>query len=276
MQCMEFILHNGKIIRESEFNPGHFWWSNALQIKPELWFAHGEIPHFQEQMEKLDEMLSALQWPNPPVLKDRQELLRLIKRLINKNKAFMGGWVSCRFVFPGDTLHWVISVKPYPDRLFPLDPNGKTGVISPFAKPSGSPLNAYAFFSEPLWMAERVRSPQTLGIFVNDKGLTTEADYANLFFIRGDVLTTPAPDTGAVIDIMRDYVLRAAAGKGFRIRESAVSPEELTGAEEIFAVSEGSGFRWLMGIGGKRYMKTATELIWRQVNISCFSLKNIP
>ena len=145
---MEFILHNGKITRESEFHPDLFWWDEVMQVRVEMWFAHGEIPHFQEQMERLTGMISLLQWPVFPGFNDQQELLRLIKRLINKNKAYMGGWVSCRFLFPGVRPQWVVSVRPHPDRLFPFEPDGKMGVVSPYVKPAGSPLAACPFFSE--------------------------------------------------------------------------------------------------------------------------------
>jgi len=268
---MEYLLHNGKIVRESEFHPGSLWRDNLLQVKLDLWFAHGELPLFREQMEKLSAMLKQLAWPGNPGAADQQELLRLIKRLINKNKAFMGGWVNCRFLFPDGKLQWVITVKPHPERLFPLDMNGKMGAISPFAKASGASLAPFSFFSEPLWKTEKLRSPHTEGIFLNDKGFVTEADNANLFFIRKDVMITPSPETGCFIDIMRSYILKTGTRMGFRVQESAVKPEEMTGMEEIFTVSEGNGFRWLRGIGEKRYMKTATELIWRQVIISCFS-----
>jgi branched-subunit amino acid aminotransferase/4-amino-4-deoxychorismate lyase len=272
---MEFILHNGKITRENEFHPDPFWWNEVMQVKLDMWFAHGDIPHFFGQMERLTGMMTILHRPAHPGSADQQELLRLIKRLINKNKAFLGGWITCRFLFHGEKLQWVISVRPHPDRLFPLDKTGKMGVFSPFVKATGSPLTTYPFFSEPLWKAEELRSPGTIAIFLNDKGLVTETIDGNLFSIQKDELITPEPGTGCISDIMRSYILKAGATAGFRIRESAITPEELTGAEEIFTVSEGSGFRWLMGIGGKRYMKTATELIWRQVNVSCFSLKNI-
>jgi branched-subunit amino acid aminotransferase/4-amino-4-deoxychorismate lyase len=272
---MEFILHNGNITRENEFHPGLFWWNEVMQVKVEMWFAQGEIPHFHEQMERLTGMMTILQKTVYPGMTDQQELLRLIKRLINKNKAFMGGWIVCRFLFHGENLQWVISVRPHPDRLFPLNKTGQMGVISPFVKVSGSPLTTYPFFSEPLWKAEELRSLRTMAIFLNDKGLVTETINGNLFFVQKDELITPGSATGCISDIMRSYVLKAGAAAGFRIKESDITPEEMIGMEEIFSVSEGNGFTWIMGIGGKRYMKTATELIWRQVNVTCFSLKNI-
>jgi branched-subunit amino acid aminotransferase/4-amino-4-deoxychorismate lyase len=272
---MEFILHNGHIIRASEYHPGSLWWENELQFKQEMWFAHGEIPHFSEHLEIFAGMLQVLRRPLPPGFLHPAEYLRLLKRLINKNKAYMGGWVSCRFLFRDEKLQWMVSVRPHTERLFPLDLTGRMGVISPFPKATGTPLAPYPYYSETLWKTEKLRSAQTEGIFLNDKGFVTEADGANLFLIHKDLLITPSPETGCVMDIMRHYILKTAALIGYRVHESpAVMPAELAGMEEVFSVSEENGFRWLKGIGEKRYMKTATELICRQVNLSCFAGKS--
>jgi branched-subunit amino acid aminotransferase/4-amino-4-deoxychorismate lyase len=93
-----------------------------------------------------------------------------------------------------------------------------------------------------------------------------------LFCILRDQLITPSAETGCVIDIMREYVLQSARSIGFRIIESlSLTPVALNGMDEVFTVSEGKGFTWMKGIGGKRYLKTGTELIWRQVNKSSFA-----
>jgi branched-subunit amino acid aminotransferase/4-amino-4-deoxychorismate lyase len=111
-------------------------------------------------------------------------------------------------------------------------------------------------------------------LFLNEKGFITESAGANLFFIRKDQLITPSAETGCMTDIMRAYVLQSAAQAGFRITETAsLAVAELPQMEEIFTVSEENGFRWILGIGGKRYLKTSTEVIWRQVNIRSFREK---
>ena len=272
---MDFILHNGKIIREMEYQPGVNWWNDDLQFKQEMWFAHGEIPHFYHLYNDFIGLMNHLDKSIPDNFPPPSELLRLISRLINKNKAFMGGWVCIRFFFREKSWEYVVSVRPHPDRLFPLDPNGKMGVISPLIKSSGHPLSGTFFFSETLWKTERIRSgknPDEVSVFLNEKGIITETEGANLFCILRDQLITPSTETGCVIDIMREYVLQSARSIGFRIIESlSLTPVALNGMEEVFTVSEGKGFTWMKGIGGKRYLKTGAELIWRQVNKSSFA-----
>jgi branched-subunit amino acid aminotransferase/4-amino-4-deoxychorismate lyase len=272
---MEFILSNGKIIRENEFHPDSEGWTDNLQLKQDMWFAHGEIPHFQQHYSEFTQLLDRLERQVPADVPPPSELHRMIIRLINKNKAFMGGWICLRFMLTEKETQYVVSVSPHPDRLFPLDTAGKTGIFSPFVKPNGNPLSSYFFFSETVWKTERIRSGKKqdeVPLFLNEKGIITEAEGANLFCILNNQVITPSLETGCVVDIMRDYVIQSAKNIGFVVIESvSLVPSALNGMEEIFIVSEGSGFRWLKGIGGKRYFKTGTEQIWRQVNKSSFS-----
>jgi branched-subunit amino acid aminotransferase/4-amino-4-deoxychorismate lyase len=273
---MDFILYNGKIIRENEFLPASGWWMNDLQLKQEMWFANGEIPHFHQHYNGFNQLMIHLKRSVPANIPPPSELHRLIIRLINKNKAFMGGWVCCRFLLHEKESEYVVSVSPHPDRLFPLDPAGKTGIISPLVKSSGNPLSRYFFFSETLWRTERIRyakKADEVTLFLNQKGIVTETEGGNLFCILNNQVISPSVETGCVVDIMREYVIQSAKSIGFQIIESvSLTPAALNGMEEVFMVSEGNGFTWLKGIGGKRYLKTGTQLIWRQVNKSCFTI----
>jgi hypothetical protein len=271
---LDFILYNGKIIRENEYHPGSKWWRNDLQFKQEMWFANGKIPHFNELYTDFLRLMNYLKRSIPDNFPPQSELLRLIIRVINKNKAFMGGWACCRFLLQEKGSEYVVSITPHPERLFPLDPAGRMGIISPLVKSTGNPLSRYFFFSETLWKTEKTRSGKKgdeVSLFLNEKGIVTETDGANLFCILNNQLITPSVETGCVVDIMRENVLQSAKSIGFQVIQSvSLTPVALNGMEEVFTVSEGNGFEWLKGIGGKRYLKTSTELIWCQVNKSCF------
>jgi branched-subunit amino acid aminotransferase/4-amino-4-deoxychorismate lyase len=271
---MDFILLNGKIIRENELNASPIWWRDDLHFDQDMWFVNGEIPHFAEHYQNLIMLLNKLEWSIPPAFPSSPELLRLSKRLINKNKAFMAGWAAIRCTFHEEESNYVVSVRPHPDRLFPLDLTGKTATISPFIKPSGSLFSGYFFNSGTLWKTEKLRhgrKPSEESVFLNEKGMVTEADSTNLFCILKNQLYTPSLQTGCINDIMRQYVINAAQAVGFGIIQSGLlTPADLNGMEEIFLVSEGKGFKWIKGIGGKRFLKNNLELIWRQVNKSSF------
>jgi Amino-transferase class IV len=272
---MDFILHNGKIIRKDDYQSGKDWRTNDLSFTQGMWFANGEIPHFHILYEEFIAVLSALERPVPPDFPSGEELLRLIKRLINKNKAFMGGWVDCRFTFREEGTESMVKIRPYPDRLFPLDPEGKSGIVSPLVKPSGNPLSRYFFFSETLWTTEKFRTGfrnNEISFFLNEKGKLTEATRGNLFCVLRDQVFTPAMETGCVRDILREFVIQSAKILGFGVTGSEkLEPGNLDEMDEIFVVSEEEGFRWIRAIGRKRFFRSSIELIWRQVNKGYFA-----
>jgi hypothetical protein len=272
---MDFILHNGKIIRKDDYQSGKDWRSNALSFTQGMWFANGEIPHFHILYKEILAVLHVLERPSPPDFPSGQELLRLFKRLINKNKAFMGGWVDCRFTFGEEGTESVANIRPYPDRLFPLDPEGKTGILSPLVKPSGNPLSRYFFFSETLWKTEKFRTGfrnNEISFFLNEKGNITEAIRGNLFCILRDQVFTPALETGCVRDILREYVIQSAQAIGFVVTGTEkLEPGDLDQMDEIFVASEEEGFRWIRALGRKRFFRSSIELIWRQVNKGYFT-----
>jgi branched-chain amino acid aminotransferase len=271
---MDFILYNGKIIPGADYHPGMNFWMVDLSLSQDMWFANGDIPHFIPHFREFISLLNKLERTLPNDFPPRDELQRLSKRLINKNKAFMGGWLTLRFSFKGNDMEYFITVRPHSERIFPLDPIGKTGIISPFVKYSGNPLSCYHFFSESLWKTEQFRSENSENeeyFFLNEKGMLTEACGANLFCIKNNQLWTPAEETGCIVDSMREHVILSAQVIGFQIiRSDSISPSGLNEMEEIFLVSEGTGFKWIMGMGTKRFLKNRLELIWRQVNKSCF------
>jgi branched-subunit amino acid aminotransferase/4-amino-4-deoxychorismate lyase len=271
---MDFFIYNGKIIPETDAYFGLNTRMNDFSISQDMWFANGEIPHFDLHFRELEHLLTILDRPGTQNYPSRDEILRISKRLINKNKAFMGGWLSVRFSHWRNGINYFITIKPCSERIFPFDPVGKTATISPFIKFSGNPLTRYSFFSESLWKTEQFRSGNSENeesFFLNEKGVLTEAIGTNLFFLHKNHLWTPAEETGCMVDIMREHVIHSARLIGFQIHLThTFMPAEIREMEEIFLVSEGRGFKWIMGMGTKRFFKKGVDLIWRQLNKSCF------
>ncbi len=267
---MDFILFNGKISDIRDFNANEVFLKTGISVKEEMWFDNGEIRYFEAHMENLASILKYFNRPSAFDLQKKIELSRLLKRLINKNKAFMGGWLSVIFYFETEFPDYFASVRTCPTRTLPFQTSGKLGTISPFIKFSGNQLASFAFFSDNLWKIERFRLYGTKieeALFLNEKGMVAEAIGSNLFCISKNILLTPSIETGCVIDPVRETVIRAAQNLGFLIIESEeILPGKLPEMEEIFTVSEGSGFKWIMGIETKRYVKTKTFHIWEQLN----------
>lgn len=263
---MEFYLHNGKIVTEDEFNPLKYWINESLCLKNSMWFAHGEIPFFDNHINHFNEQMDILDCNYTIESAEKNELHRQSKRLINKNKGYMGGWVNLNLVLGSEKFDVTGSVKKWGERIFPFEQAGKLAVISSERKWSESALSKYRFYSEWFWQSEKIRNVGSRYgdvIFCNEKGFVTETLGANLFCIKGDVLITPSLETGCISDFFRDLVLSSADGMGLKILESAsILSGELKMMDEIFTVSEAEGFQWIMGLGVKRFFKKYSEEIY--------------
>ncbi len=267
---MDYILLNGKIFDKNEFNPSGLFLRKGLTMRDRMWFDNGEIRFFGEHMQNLNTILVFFS-ETPVFAKAYQtELLRTLKRLINKNKAFMGGWISILYVFETELPDFYAEVVPSEARVLPFLSSGKLAAFSPLVKYSGNPLNRYSQFTTPLWDAERFRSRNAKtdeSIFLNEKGMVTEALGSCLFCIAGNDLITPSAETGCFTDPVRRLVMEAARRLGFRISESdSISPSGLHRMDEIFTVSESLGFGWILGIETKRYMRIKTGMIREEMN----------
>ncbi len=267
---MDFILHNGKIMHIKGFHPGEIRMTNLLTIPEDMWFANGEIPFFNIHMDNLEATLFFLGNPASVQLPPRNEILRLSRRIINKNKAFMGGWLRMRFIVADGMLQYWAWIEPCPTRSFPFDPTGKMASLGSCQKFSGNPPARFAWFSEILWKTELLQRAGTRTeecILLNEKGAVTETAGANLFLIRKNSVTTPSDSTGCYIDPMREHVINSSRELGFMTDYSGeILPVQLLEAEEVFTVSEKKGFTWIMGIDTRRFVKTKTELVWKQFN----------
>lgn len=262
---MEFYLHNGKIVEETNFNPQKYWFEAPLHLKSAMWFAHGEIPFFDEHIRLINEQMDLLDCNYLIENTEKSELHRQIKRLINKNKGYMGGWISLCVILGQKSCDVVGSVKKHTQRIFPFGQTGNLAVISTERKWSGSPFSKYRFYADWFWRSEKIRTDGSRYgdvIFCNDKGFVTEALGSNLFCIKGQTLITPAMETGCISDLFRNLVLTSATKLGLTVLESpSLQPTELKNMDEIFTVSEEHGFRWILGLGIKRFLKNRSEEI---------------
>ena len=91
------------------------------------------------------------------------------------------------------------------------------------------------------------REAQTAGageaVMLNTKGELACGAVANLFWIEGDALCTPAPEAGCLPGIMAAQIRSAAASLGATVREARQGPAALEAAGAIFLTSSLAGVR---------------------------------
>jgi branched-subunit amino acid aminotransferase/4-amino-4-deoxychorismate lyase len=262
---MDFYLQKGKIVSDNDFNPKAEWKNYPVTFSVPMWFAHGEIPcfdlHIRDVKEKLQLLHRALVLEPDDIL----ELRRLFLRLINKNKAYMGGWLYLE-IFAGDKgWTYVASVKKSLQREIPYDDQGKLAIVAEVVYPENPDSLNFQLFSEKFWIAESLKitgSRYGEAIFCNARGVIVSAIGANLFCIVRDRLFTPSLNTGCPADNFRDLTLASSIQAGLEIIETdSLRPEDLLTMDELFTVSERAGFKWIMGIGTKRFVRKRSELI---------------
>ncbi|MDO8952376.1 MAG: aminotransferase class IV [Draconibacterium sp.] len=267
---MDFIIVNGEIVKKHETGFTPFFWNEPFVITQKIWFGFGGIPLFQENLENLKLVLSMLNVNIPELLCDEQELFRLTKRMLNKNRFFRSGIIVCQ-VFTGKTeTNIIISSIAFPDFDFPISKQGLIINFSDFTKYNGNPQNQFAFFNAPLWkFADAGISGTTFNnsIFFNEKGNICDCIAANIFLIKGKILLTPAIETGCYNDTLRNHILMIAPKANLKVIESdEIKKADVNQMNEIFIAGEEHGIQWVLGVGNKRFVHHYSEIIHEQIN----------
>ncbi len=71
-------------------------------------------------------------------------------------------------------------------------------------------------------------------ILLDDQGYVAEASGENIFAVKGNRLTTPAPSSPILEGITRDSVLQIAKHLGYEVKEQRFAREALLVADEVF------------------------------------------
>lgn len=71
-------------------------------------------------------------------------------------------------------------------------------------------------------------------IMLNVEGLIAEGTVSNIFFVKENVLCTPAPEVGVLDGITRELVISIAKKSGVRVSEGRFYPSDLFSASEVF------------------------------------------
>ncbi|WKY47990.1 aminotransferase class IV [Eubacteriaceae bacterium ES3] len=74
-------------------------------------------------------------------------------------------------------------------------------------------------------------------IFLNTKGKLSEGSLSNIFFIKDQVVCTPAEDCGILPGIMREKVLEVLEENKITCEKGYFTLEELLGADEVFVTN---------------------------------------
>ncbi|MBN1820186.1 MAG: aminotransferase class IV [Prolixibacteraceae bacterium] len=206
----------------------------------------------------------------PELLTDQRELKRLSSRLINKNKAFLSGLLNLTVLSNHDDSHLIITVEPSDKKNFELKNKGKLLDFSDQLKYSANEGNKYRFYNLAFWNSSQktIRDLKIDGlIFLNENKSIVECANSNIYFIKGNALISPSPETGCYLDLLREKVLETAAILNFRIIEtSQLSKSDIDRTDEAFIAGESIAMQKITGIGNIRFTHQKTQMINEKLN----------
>jgi branched-subunit amino acid aminotransferase/4-amino-4-deoxychorismate lyase len=106
-----------------------------------------------------------------------------------------------------------------------------------------SRLKTLAYLDNVLARREATAAGADEAVMLNTLGELTCAAAANLFWLKGDVLLTPAAETGRLDGVMARQVIEAAPAQGLEVRQVREGAEALAEADAIFLTNSLIGVR---------------------------------
>lgn len=88
-------------------------------------------------------------------------------------------------------------------------------------------------------------------LLLNQSGRVAEAAVANVFSLRGGVLSTPPAIDGCLEGINRAAVMEIAREQGFTVLERSLGRRDLLAADEVFLTGSGAGVIGVRSLDGR-------------------------
>lgn len=108
-------------------------------------------------------------------------------------------------------------------------------------------------------------------LLVNDKKMLVEANAANVFVLKDNIIKTAPLEDGPLRGVFRKNLIGWAKEIGLEIKEESINPFELQKADEIWLTNTISGVQWVEKYRKRTYKgdkaKELIELLQRKLNV---------
>lgn len=267
---MAYLLVNNRILKEAETNLTPFLLNTPDVYKHSIWFGFGGIPLLDENLDILEIELKTLGHDLPNLFKNRRELFRLLKRMLNKNRFYRTGLITFQFFISQKQVDYLISCNAFEDFDFQINAQGLLINISDSKLLSQSQNSNSRFAKATFWKqvrAEIKNNANPAAIILNEKGIASEGISANLFMIKENILFTPSVKTGCYRDVIRQEIIRLSNDIEMKVVEAEdLKPKYVLQMDEIFFASETKGIQWVLGFENRRYVHQYTDRIYAALN----------
>jgi branched-chain amino acid aminotransferase len=98
-------------------------------------------------------------------------------------------------------------------------------------------------------------------VVLNSYGRICESTIANIFYIKDNMVHTPALSEGCIAGVMRKNLLAKLPAIGYEVIKKEVTVDDLMNADEVFFTNSVSPIRWVKSINDKEYGNTIIQKI---------------
>lgn len=269
---MIFYNYNGKIFSENEniIGPTNRGLRYGDGIFETIKFKNATIILADEHFKRLWEGMKMLQFSIPAHF-TVEKLTAEINALTKKNKLKEariritvirsdGGIYDPK----NDTPNYIIEAIKLPEDNGLLNINGLQICIYEDA------LKSIDTFSNlktnnylPYFMGAKFAKQQQCNdaLILNSKGNLCDSTIANIFFIKNNIIYTPALSEGCVAGVMRNWLINSLRLLNYKIEETAVSKSLLHDADEVFLSNSIYNIRWVGALENTNYTNIEIQKI---------------
>ena len=213
----------------------------------------------------------------------RQKVSELLKR----NEIQEGGMLRItlyrengNFYAPsGNKALLVMEAEPLEEQQFGLNAKGLTVDLFNDVRKPLNPLSNLKTLSGLIYVLAGVfRNAKQIdnAILLNDNYNVAEAMNSNVFLVVNGVLYTPTLDEGCLDGVMRRYVIELAGQLGIKVYETAIKPNDMLRADEIFLTNSLRGIQWVGAYRNKRYFNNTSEKLLQYLNLMILQEEGVP
>lgn len=264
------LLFNGELLAPATFalplpNRGLAFGDGFFET---LVFADGHLRLAPDHAARMQQAAAALYLTLPPALATAEALAATLAGLAEANQLpaarlrlqlWRGG--GGRYTPPTATAEWLATAEPFVPDDTPLRQVD-------FARDTQSMYSPLSFCKGPqAWLYVRAaheRQQRRLDelILLDAAGHVAEASAAAIFWVKDNVLFTPALASGCVAGVRRAAVLRAARALGLECREGLFQQGDLLAADAVFTANV-AAVRVVQRVGQQPL--AAPGSLWQQV-----------
>lgn len=283
MSVNSFILYNGEYHFKDEFGLSFknraFRYGDALF---ETMHANGtEIQFFEDHLTRLRYGMKILKMEVPTAIETGYVEKEIVK-LLHKNKLYQGVRIRLsvfrneggKYTPTDNNISYLCETEYIENDHYELN---QKGLIIDLFTDIKKPVNVFSNLKSAnalLYVIAGIYAKENkLGdcILLNEKGNIVEGISSNIFFVKGDTLSTPPLKDGPVAGIMRKQILQIADSNGLKISyEKSLNESVLLNADEVFFTNSILGLRWVLAYKDRRYFNHIARQFVDKLNMLAF------